>query len=346
MIYNSILDTIGSTPIVRLRHVRSTNTSEVLIKIEGANPGGSIKDRPAAFIVREAERRGELPPHGTIIESTSGNFGKALALIGAAEHYQVVLVVDPKAPESMIRFCEAFGATIEMVNTPDEDGGFQRARVRRVRELLDEIPDSYWPNQYDNPDNPKAHAVFTAREILRDLGEFDVLVATVSTGGHISGVSAALKEELPNLEVIAVDAVGSSIFGFPFHHYMTRGVGLAWTPENLAIQTVDRVHRVSDPEAIATARVLARWEGLLIGESSGAATFAALHHAELRPGSRILVIAADTGANYIDESFVDTWLSNHGMTEALPADPAALWEWVHHPRFEPVAVEKVALATA
>jgi 2,3-diaminopropionate biosynthesis protein SbnA len=346
MIYDSILDTIGETPIVRLQHVRSTTDSDILVKVEGTNPGGSIKDRPAALIVLEAERRGELLPNGTIIESTSGNFGKALALIGAARRYQVILVVDPKAPESMIRFCEAFGARIEMVDTPDEDGGFQRVRIRRVRELLDEIPGSYWPNQYDNPDNPKAHAQFTAQEILRDLDDLDALVASVSTGGHISGLSKALKEELPNLQVIAVDAVGSSIFGFPFHHYMTRGWGLAWVPDNLSLDAIDRLHRVGDAEAIATARIVARWEGLLIGESAGAATFAALHHAHLHRESRILVIAADTGANYVDESFVDTWLSSHGMTAALPSDPAALLEWVRSPQLPPIGVEDAALALA
>jgi 2,3-diaminopropionate biosynthesis protein SbnA len=346
MIYDSILDTIGETPIVRLRHVKVAADSDVLVKVEGTNPGGSIKDRPAALIVSEAEQRGELLPNGTIVESTSGNFGKALALIGAAKRYEVILVVDPKAPESMIHFCQAFGARIEMVDTPDADGGFQRARIRRVRELLDEIPGAYWPNQYDNPDNPKAHARFTAREILRDLPDLDALVASVSTGGHISGISKALKEELPDLEVIAVDAVGSSIFGFPFQRYMTRGWGLSWVPDNLSLEALDRLHRVSDAEAIATARILARFEGLLIGESAGATTFAALHHAHLNPESRILVVAADTGANYVDESFVDAWLSSHGMTAALPRDPAALLEWVRNPRFSPIGVEDAALAPA
>jgi cystathionine beta-synthase/cysteine synthase A len=316
MIFNSIMETIGQTPMVRLRNVKM-NDADIMVKLESFNPGGSIKDRTALYMIKQAERDGRLTPKSTVIESTSGNLGKSLALIGAVEGYRVILVVDPKTPRSMIEFATALGAKIEMVDVPDESGGYQRPRVARVRQMLAESPDLFWPDQYNNPDNPRAHAEHTANEILSDTDDFDVLVAAVSTGGHISGIATTLKKHLPDLTVIGVDAAGSAAFGFPFQGYQMHGLGLAWQPDNLDLKLVDRVHLIADHEGVATSRLLARHEGILVGESAGAAVFGALHYAHHHPGSRIVVIAADGAANYLTESFDDEWLQHCGLAERI-----------------------------
>jgi 2,3-diaminopropionate biosynthesis protein SbnA len=339
MIKDSILDTIGGTPLVRLVHFAPDNGSEVLVKLEGFNPAGSIKDRAAWFMIREAVRSGALRPGATIVESTSGNFGKSLAMIGAACGYHVVLVVDPKAPASMVRFAQAFGAEIEMVDQPDEDGGYQRPRIEHVQKLLAENPDAFCPDQYNNPDNPRAHREETAREIAADAGTLDVLVAAVSTGGHISGLAGGLRSRFPGLHTVAVDAVGSSIFGYPFHSYAMRGLGLAWCPGNLDVEVVDSLHRVADHEAFAMCRVLAEREALLVGESGGAVLFAALHQAWTHPGSRVVAVVPDSGLNYIDESFDEGWLIDRGHGPAVAACRSALLSGKRpRPTFSPTPV--------
>jgi len=335
MVHDSVLNLIGGTPVIRLRRLLLHNDTEILVKMEAFNPARSIKDRAALFIIEQAERAGLLLPGNTIIESTSGNFGKSLALIGAVKGYRVILVIDPKAPRSVIDFCTSLGAEIEMVDTADASGGYQRNRIARVREMTEADPTLYWPDQYNNPDNPRAHSKFTATELLADVGTFDTLVAAVSTGGHISGLSAALKKELPGLTTVAVDAAGSGAFGHPPHTYQMRGLGLAWRPGNLDASVVDKVHLVADYEGIATSRMLARREGLLVGESAGAAVFGALHHGHHHPGSRIVVVAADDGANYLGESFDDGWLHSRGIAAQISAagleDPSRLIEAARNP---------------
>jgi cystathionine beta-synthase/cysteine synthase A len=349
MVHDSVLDLIGSTPVVRLRRLVIDNGTEILVKIEAANPGRSIKDRAALSMVEQAEQAGRLHPGGTIVESTSGNLGKSLALIGAVKGYRIILIVDPKVPRSVIEFAVALGAEIDVVDTLDEQGGYQRSRVARVREMLTVDPTLFWPDQYENPANPRVHADRTAWEILGDVGEFDTLVAAVSTGGHITGLSRTLKAQLPALATVAVDACGSSVFGHPFHTYLMRGLGLAWQPGNLDVSLVDRVHLVADHEGMATCRVLARQEGLLIGESAGAAIFAALHHAHHHPGERIVVIAADDGANYLGESFDDTWLHARGvatrMADAGLGDPARLIEAARTPTHHAVPLATASAGT-
>ncbi|WP_274029121.1 PLP-dependent cysteine synthase family protein [Streptomyces sp. MMBL 11-1] len=342
MIYDSILETVGRTPVVRLRRL-SAFGSEIIVKLESFNPGGSIKDRAAISMINGAELDGRLKPHGTIIESTSGNLGKSLALIGATRGYRVILVIDPKAPRSMVDFATALGAQIELVDTPDESGGYQWPRIERVQRLLAETPGAFWPDQYNNPDNVRAHFELTSRELLDDVPVFDALISAVSTGGHISGLSAAVKKELPDVVTVGVDAAGSAAFGYPFSKYSMRGLGLAWKPGNLDRSMVDRVHLVADYEGIATMRVLARSEGLLVGESAGAAVFAAVHHAYRYPGSRIVVMAADGGVNYLGESFDSDWLRAKGLAEQIETagitNPEGLIAAASHPANEQVPTE-------
>jgi cystathionine beta-synthase/cysteine synthase A len=312
MISDSLLDTIGHTPVVRLRRL-TVKDSEILIKLEGANPGGSIKDRSALSMVDQAERDGLLRPGGTIVESTSGNVGKALALIGVVRGYRVILVVDRKAPRTMLHYAAALGAQIMVIEQPDAQGSFQGARIDRVKSLLASIPGAFWPDQYNNPANPRAHADSTGHELLADVADFDALVTAVGTGGHISGISATVKSARPQVVTVGVDVIGSSTFGFPFGTWATRGIGLGWHPGCLDRSVIDRVHMVADHEGFAACRLLARTEGLLVGESAGAAVFGALHHAHQNPGSRIVVVAADSGANYLGETFDDEWLRDRGL---------------------------------
>ncbi|MFE7118467.1 PLP-dependent cysteine synthase family protein [Streptomyces sp. NPDC057654] len=330
MIYENVLETLGDTPVVRLRRLLPRPQDRVYVKLEGANPSGSIKDRAALHMVEQAEHDGRLRPGATLIESTSGNLGKSLALIGAVKGYRIILVVDPKTPQSVLSYATSLGAEIDMVARPDADGSYQAARIRRVRRLVQETPGAHTLDQYNNPDNPRTHRLHTAREITKDFDQLAALVATVSTGGHLSGLSAGLKEQFPDLHVRAVDAVGSAAFGHRFEPYKMRGIGLSWRPGNLRPQAVDSLHRVADTEALSVCRVLAGEEGLLLGESGGAAVFAALAYAAAHPGAPVLAIAPDTGANYLYETYDDQWLREHGTP------PEVLWrtsgDLLHHAR--------------
>ena len=308
MICSSVLDTIGETPCVRINRLSSGFSSETYLKLEGFNPGGGVKDRSALRIIDEAEREGLLEPGGTIIESSSGNFGRALAMIGAVRGYRVILVLDSNAPSSVTSFCQTFGAQVEMVEHPEEEGGFQAARINRVKELLLENPGGYWPNQYANLNSVAAHAETTARELLEDFRSIDVLVASVSTGGHVSGIAPIVRRAFPQVEIVAVDAVGSAIFQPQYEPYRLRGLGLAWRPEILDYGTIDRVQLVDDEDAFSACRLAAREEGLLVGESAGAVLFACLSAGWRQQAGTIVGIAADAGGNYLDESFDDAWL--------------------------------------
>jgi cystathionine beta-synthase/cysteine synthase A len=339
MIYDDILQTIGRTPVVRLRNL-SPNGCDLLIKLEGCNPAGSIKDRPALHIIDGAERSGQLKPGGTIVESTSGNFGKSLAMIGAVRGYRVVLVVDPKTSPSVINFCRACGAQIDTVDVPDESGGYQKRRVERVRELLETLPDAFWPDQYNNPGNPRAHAETTAAEIVDDVGDLDVLVAAVSTGGHVSGLARALKRAYPSLQVVAVDAYGSSIFGTHYSPYLIRGIGLSWQPGNLDLGLIDWFHRVADSEAFRTCRCLAKHEGIFVGESAGAVVFAGLCRALAEQGRRILAIAPDGGINYVTESYDDRWVQERIGHRVDPDEPADYLKRLRSPQYRPIRVKE------
>jgi cystathionine beta-synthase/cysteine synthase A len=190
------------------------------------------------------------------------------------------------------------GAVVHIVTEADDKGNYQQARIAKLKALLATCPSGFWPNQYGNPDNPRAHGLFTAAEISRDVPDIDTLVASVSTGGHISGISKRLKETRAKLHTLAVDVEGSAIFGSEPQQYLLRGLGLSWTPENLDATVIDSVHVVTDAEALRTVQIIACREGILVGESSGAALFAALHRAHMYPSEQIVVLLPDGGDNY------------------------------------------------
>jgi 2,3-diaminopropionate biosynthesis protein SbnA len=322
MIYENLLELLGGTPVLRVRNVVPDERSRIYMKMEGFNPSGSVKDRAALHMVEEAERRGEIRPGATIIESTSGNLGKALALIGAVKGYRVILVVDPKTTPSALTYAASLGAEIDIVTEPNAAGSYQEARFDRVRELLAAIPGSYRPDQCNNRDNPRAHALNTAQEVIADFPHLDALIVAVGTGGHISGTSSVLSRHFPHLHVRAVDSMGSAALGFPFAPYRVRGIGNSWVPENLDIRFIDSLHLIEDEEALSMCRVMASEEGLLLGESGGAVAFAALAYAAAHPTQTVLAIAPDRGENYLGESYEDEWL----RAEGLEADE--LWRTV------------------
>ena len=294
---NSILETIGNSPLVRINNLYPAGY-EVYVKLEKANPGGSIKDRIALSMVEDAEAEGILKPGSVMIEPTSGNTGIGLAIVAAVKKYKLILVM----PESMSierrRILTAYGA--ELVLTPRELG--MKGAIAKAHEIADSTPFSWIPSQFDNYSNIKTHKENTAREILADYPEgFDYLITGVGTGGHISGVSEVLKSKFPNLRAFAVEPELSPVLsgGTPGPHPI-QGIGAGFIPVNCKMEWVDGVIQVSKEEAFDYTRRAAREEGLFVGISSGA-SFAAVGKkiAELPEGSKILTFCYDTGERYL-----------------------------------------------
>jgi cysteine synthase A len=294
---NTILETIGNTPHIRVQ--RLFPDSEVWIKSERSNPGGSIKDRIALSMVEAAERDGKLKPGGTIIEPTSGNTGVGLAMVAAVKGYKIILVM----PESMSierrRLMLAYGATFDL--TPREKG--MKGAIERALELIEQTPNSWMPQQFENPANIDVHEHTTAQEILNDFADspIDVLITGVGTGGHITGVAQTLKKSWPNLKVYAVEPEASPVIsgGQPGPHPI-QGIGAGFIPANLHTQVLDGVIKVDAGVAKDMARRAAREEGMLVGISSGATLAAILQKLpDLPAGSRVLGFNYDTGERYL-----------------------------------------------
>ncbi|GAA2986887.1 PLP-dependent cysteine synthase family protein [Actinokineospora diospyrosa] len=312
-----LLDAVGDTPVVRLRNLTTAHEAELIVKLEGANPGGSLKDRPASHIIRHAERTGALRPGGTIIESSSGNFGIALAMYGASLGYRVIAVVDPKLTATNRALLQAYGAEIVVVDEQDDSGSYHKTRISLANRMHDEIAGSFRPDQCFNPLNSDAHLHSTAAELLDQAGpELSAVVCTVSTGGHLGGIARSVKRRAPHVRVIGVDVEGSTVFGGLAHAYLTPGMGLSWTPVNLDdLSLVDEVYKVTDDDAYRACRTLARTEGILAGVSTGAALTVALAAAmRTRAGRRVAVLASDRGERYLATAFNDEWLRANALT--------------------------------
>ena len=313
-----VLDLIGNTPTIELVQLRLPPGKRLYLKLECFNPTFSIKDRTAYGMIQAALRSGALAPGGTVIESTSGNLGKSLAMIGAVLGLTVVIVVDPKVTANNLAFYRAFGAQVVVVDRPDEIGGYQVARIARVKALLAQTPGAYWPNQYDNADNPDYHDEHTAREVLDDGPSFDTLVGSISTGGHLCGIARRVKRERPAVRTVACDAAGSAVFGGTFAPYLLNGIGLSWRSANADLSLFDACYTVSDEEAFSTARAVARHAGLLLGGSSGAVIFAALAELHHGPATSALAVMPDSGTNYLSQFYDDRWLAERGL-RLIPA---------------------------
>jgi cysteine synthase A len=295
----SILDLIGSTPVVRLTRLPQLAgvRAQVWAKLENLNPSGSVKDRICLAMVEAAERDGILHPGSTIVEATSGNTGIGLALVAAVRGYRLVLTMPETMSEERRSLLMGYGAALEL--TADSKG--MHAAVRRAEELHAENPGWFMPQQFRNPANPEVHRRTTAREILRQLPRVDAFVAGVGTGGTITGVGEVLRAERPRVHVVAVEPAGSPVLsgGEPgFHHI--EGLGAGFVPEVLDRSVYDQVITVSDEVAIAHTRALARFEGLLVGISSGANCAAAAEVARtLGPGAVVLTMFCDGGERYL-----------------------------------------------
>ena len=295
----SPLELIGSTPVVRLSRLPELEdvSGQVWAKLENFNPGGSVKDRICLAMIEAAERNGALRPGGTIIEPTSGNTGIGLALVASVKGYRLVLTMPDTMSEERRALLAAYGATL--VLTPDTKG--MHGAIRRAEELLAENPEWYMPQQFTNPANPEIHRRTTAVEILAQLPQIDAFVAGVGTGGTITGVGEVLRAERPHVRIYAVEPAASAVLsgGEPGYHHI-QGIGAGFVPEILNTRIYDEVFAVPDDEAARHTRALARYEGLLVGISSGAACAAAIRVARrLGRGSVVLAIFPDTGERYL-----------------------------------------------
>jgi cysteine synthase len=294
---NNILDTIGNTPIVRINKL-FPDTVEVWAKLERSNPGGSIKDRIALSMIEDAEEKGLLTPESIIIEPTSGNTGVGLAMVAAVKGYKLILVM----PESMSlerrRLMIAFGANLELTS---RDRGM-RGSIERAYEMMQELPNTWMPMQFENEANTHIHAETTALEILQDFPEgFDYHITGVGTGGHITGVSHVLKEKFPNLKTFAVEPALSPVIsgGAPGPHPI-QGIGAGFIPAILDTSVLTGTIQVSQQESFEFARRAAREEGIFMGISSGASLAAvAKKIPEMPAGSRVLTFCYDTGERYL-----------------------------------------------
>ncbi len=298
-IFDGIEETIGRTPLVKLRRMVPRDGAEVLVKLESFNPMASVKDRIAVSMVRDALEKGKLRPGGTLIEPTSGNTGIGLAFVAAALGLRFIATMPEHMSVERRKLMQAFGA--EIVLTPAEEG--MKGAIAKARELQASTPNSVILDQFANPANPAIHERTTGPEIWEDTeGKLDAFVAGVGTGGTVTGVSRFLKPKLPHLKVFAVEPEGSPVLsgGEPGKHAI-QGIGAGFVPDVLEMQWVDEVIRVSDENALSTARRLAREEGILAGISSGAVLWAALQVAA-RPefaGKRVLTVLPDTGERYL-----------------------------------------------
>ena len=294
---SSILGTIGNTPHVQLTRLFGTRV-EVWMKMERANPGGSIKDRIAMAMIEDAERRGVLKAGMVIIEPTSGNTGIGLAMVAAVKGYRLILVMPESMSVERRRIMLAYGAEFEL--TPREQG--MKGAIAKANELVTSTPNSWMPQQFDNPANIEIHKWTTAKEILADFPEgIDFMITGVGTGGHITGVSEVLKQTMPSLKTFAVEPVKSPVIsgGAPGPHRI-QGIGAGFIPNNLHAATLDGSIQVTEEEAFDFARRAAREEGIFIGASSGASLAAIAQKLPSMPdGARVLTFCYDTGERYL-----------------------------------------------
>ncbi|GCE14611.1 putative siderophore biosynthesis protein SbnA [Tengunoibacter tsumagoiensis] len=284
----------------------------MLAKLECLNPGGSVKDRPAQFIIDQGLQTGIITPTTHLIESTSGNFGIALAMVACIYHLALTCVVDPNISPVNLQILRQLGANIEMVKQVDAQGGYLASRIQRVQELRQSIPHSYWINQYANELNWQAHYFMTAAEIISQVEDhpIDTLVIAVSTTGTLLGLARRLREKYPHLRVIAVDAVGSIIFGGPPLPRFLPGIGASRVPEILQPDEIDEVWYVTDREAVQGCQDLVLHEGILAGGSSGSvvAAIQKILQQSLQPQT-LLTLLPDRGDRYINMIYDEKWVA-------------------------------------
>ena len=300
-IYHSLTQLVGNTPLLEVENVEKTLglKAHVLVKLEYFNPGGSVKDRVALAMIEDAEKRGALKPGGVIIEPTSGNTGIGLAWVASVKGYRIILTMPETMSLERRNLLKALGA--ELVLTPGREG--MKGAIARAKELQQEHPSSFIPQQFENPANPEAHTRTTAEEIWRDTdGKVDIFVAGVGTGGTLSGTSRGLKKHNPAIKAYAVEPATSAVLeGNPSGPHKIQGIGAGFVPRNFDASAADQILPIQDNDAIRASRLLAQKEGLLVGISAGAALHAAIELAKKpeNEGKTIVALLPDTGERYL-----------------------------------------------
>lgn len=314
MLLNSILDAIGTTPLVRLQRIGQELPCELFVKCEFMNPAGSIKDRIAHAMILAAEKEGRIRPGDTLIEATSGNTGIGLAMVAAVRGYRLIIVMPEKNSTEKQILLEAFGATI--YRTPNLPREHPESYTAVAKRLSEEYPRAHLVNQFSNMHNPKTHYHSTAEEILKDLdGKVDMVVMSMGTGGTITGVSQRLKEVDPRIQIIGVDPHGSLMTQKgPRKSFLVEGIGSDFIPEIFKTQHIDHIIYTQDQEAFHMARRLVREEGLLAGGSSGSTVWAMLEAAKtLETGQRAVAILPDSARNYMTKFMNAQWMQEQGF---------------------------------
>ena len=316
-VYNSILDAIGNTPMVRLNSIGRNTGCEFLAKCEFLNAGGSVKDRIGKRMVLEAEKSGRIRPGDTLIEPTSGNTGIGMALAAATRGYRMIITMPEKMSREKQVVLEALGA--EIIRTPNEAAwDAPESHIGVAKQLQSILPNAHILDQYSNENNPLAHYHGTGKEMVEQTdGKIDIVVMTAGTGGTISGIARRLKEEIPSVHVVGVDPVGSILAGpGPITPYKVEGIGYDFIPDVLDRSLVDQWIRSEDHQSFLMARRVIHHEGLLCGGSSGAAVWAAVEIAkEHGPDKRIAVVLPDSVRNYMTKFMDDRWMKENGFTE-------------------------------
>lgn len=317
-VYGNILETIGNTPIVRINRIAGQE-DRIFAKLEFFNPGGSIKDRMAKFIMDQAEKEGKLSD--TVVENSSGNTGAAIAMISSVKGKKAVITIPDKMSSEKVNLMKAFGA--EVVVTPTDVPYDSPESYYSVARRIASERNGYYPDQYNNPDNIRCHYETTGPEIWRQMdGEIDVLVAGIGTGGTISGIGKYLKERKPGVKIIGVDPEGSVFYNYfkegkiirP-HVYKVEGIGEDYLVKAVDFSVIDDIIQVNDRESFLMARRIAREEGIFAGGSSGSAMVAALKVANEYRGKNILVIFPDSGYRYLSKIYNDEWMAVNGFME-------------------------------
>lgn len=328
MTFNNILETIGNTPLIKLNKVTKDLRPTIYVKLEGANPGGSAKDRIALHMIEKAEREGKLQPGGTLIEATSGNTGFSLAMVAAIKGYKCVLTAASKISKEKVDMLKAVGAEV-VICPKDAKPDDPRSYYEMAKRLAREIPGAYYVNQNFNLDNAQAHYLSTGPEIWKQTeGKITYLFASAGTGGTLSGTAQYLKEQNPDIKIIAVDAYGSVLKKFhetgiydqnEIYSYRIEGTGKNIIPANINFKLVDRFVKVTDKDAALRARELAREEGILAGYSSGAGIQALFEiQKEFTKDDVVVSILPDHGSKYLGKVFNDEWMHEQGFMKKEP----------------------------